>query len=88
MSLLNSFWLFLGSLSLCLQEPNAPPGVCINFLISELFSMLVSIKSSLRIPTIPSFPAKSLSIFLDFREASITPQAVAFMTEVTPPDWA
>ena len=49
-------------------------------------SMLVSIRSSWSIPTIPFFPAKTFPIFFDFLDDSITAHAVAFITEVTPPD--
>ena len=36
----------------------------------------------------PFFAAKILPILLDLRPASKTPAAVAFITEVTPPDCA
>ena len=71
-----------------LQEPKAPPGVCFSLDISLSDSKLVSIISSLRAPKIPFFAAKILPILLDLRPASKTPAAVAFITEVTPPDCA
>ena len=46
----------------------------------------VSINSSPNAPIMPLRPASTLHIFLLLRAVSITPQAVALMTEVTPPE--
>jgi hypothetical protein len=52
-------------------------------------SLLVSIRSSVRAPMMPLRPANTLPILpLCLRAVSMTPQALALMTEVTPPDWA
>ena len=40
------------------------------------------------LPKIPFFPAKTLPIFFVLLAALITPKAEAFITAVTPPDWA
>ncbi len=52
-------------------------------------SLPVSIRSSVSAPMIPLRPAYTLPIlFLCLRAVSITPQADALITAVTPPDWA
>ena len=78
---------FTGSFSFILQDPKAPPGVCINFFNSLLLSLLISISSSLSAPAIPFLPTNNFpkkDLFFD--RASINPAAVALITGVTPPD--
>jgi len=49
-------------------------------------SLEVSIKSSRNTPRIPLRAANTLILFA--RASLMTPDAVALMTAVTPPDWA
>jgi hypothetical protein len=64
-------------------------GVCLSADMAEALSRLVSIRSSCSAPMIPFLPANTLPMrFLLRRAVSITPQALALMTAVTPPDWA
>ena len=52
-------------------------------------SLLVSSMSSVNAPIMPLRPANTLPIlFLCFLAVSKTPHAEAFITAVTPPDWA
>ena len=52
-----------------------------------MLSFEVSMSSSFKAPRIPFLPAYTLPIFdLCFFDSSIKAAAVAFITEVTPPD--
>ena len=51
-------------------------------------SFEVSIKFSFNAPRIPFSPQSTLLIFYDLAAVSMTPQAEALITAVTPPDWA
>jgi len=73
-------------LSLKRHEPNPPDGVFFSAAISSADSKLVSIKSSSSAPMMPLRPAYTLAILSEcLRAVSITPQADAFLTAVTPP---
>ena len=87
-SLSYSFFCLIGSWSLNLQEPKAPPGVCLSFDMVAFDSLDVSINSSFKAPKMPFLPARTLLIFEDLLAVSITPHADALITEVTPPDCA
>ena len=57
--------------------------------IAAVFSLEVSKSSSFKAPIIPFLPASTLPILSPCaRAVSRTPQALALITEVTPPDWA
>ena len=72
-----------------LQEPNAPPGFSLRDFIADRLSLEVSINSSLNAPKIPFFPANTLPILdLCFLDSKINAEAVALITDVTPPDCA
>ena len=76
-------------LSLKRQEPKPPAGVLRNAAMDLAESLLVSIRSSVSAPMMPLRPAYTLPILsLCLRAVSMTPQAEALMTEVTPPDCA
>jgi hypothetical protein len=63
--------------------------VCFSAAIAAGDSRPVSIRSSCSAPRIPLRPARTLPMrSLCLRAVSITPAALALMTDVTPPDWA
>jgi len=71
------------------HEPNPPDGVCFKAAMSSADSRLVSIKSSSSAPIMPLRPAYTFAILSGcLRAVSITPQADALLTAVTPPDFA
>ena len=80
------FFCLTGSCNLNRHDPNAPPGVFFNLSMAVLDSFEVSIKFSFNAPRIPFSPHSTLLIFFDLAAVSITPQAEAFITAVTPPD--